>query len=185
MKNIVIFGAPGAGKGTQSDFIVSRYGLTHVSTGDLLRAEIANRTPLGLRIKSIIDAGQLVSDDIVETMISAAIASNQNGILFDGFPRTVEQAQTLDSLLDSHHRSITCMVQLEVPDDELMDRLLKRAKLQGRSDDNETTIRCRLEEYRNKTLAVAQYYAAQGKQRIVDGTGSIEEISIRIQSAIG
>ena len=115
MKNIVIFGAPGAGKGTQSDFIVEKYHLTHISTGDLLRAEIAQQTELGKRIKSIMDAGQLVSDDIVVEMMDKAIATDQNGILFDGFPRNVAQAETLDQLLAKHGRSITCMVRLEVP----------------------------------------------------------------------
>lgn len=185
MRNIVIFGAPGAGKGTQSTFLVEQYGLTHLSTGDLLRREMANRTPLGLRIKDIMDAGQLVSDDIVVEMIAAAVASDQQGMLFDGFPRTVDQAETLDKLMEQHGRSITCMVQLEVPRQELIRRLLERATLQGRADDNEVTIQRRLEEYDSKTLPVAQYYARQGKQLIIDGTGSIEEISRRIAEAIG
>ena len=120
MKNIVIFGAPGAGKGTQSDFIVEKYNLTHISTGDLLRKEIADKTPLGLRIKSIMDAGQLVSDDIVVEMIDNAIARDTKGILFDGFPRTVAQAETLDRLLSKHGRTLTCMVRLDVPREELI-----------------------------------------------------------------
>ena len=144
MKNIVIFGAPGAGKGTQSEYIVARYGLTHISTGDLLRKEIADQTPLGQRIKSIMDAGQLVSDDIVVEMIDKAIAANTNGILFDGFPRNVAQAETLDKLLAKHGRNITCMVQLDVPREELIRRMLERAKISGRSDDNEETIKNRL-----------------------------------------
>ena len=185
MKNIVIFGAPGAGKGTQSDFIVENYGLTHVSTGDLLRKEIADQTELGLRIKSIMDAGQLVSDDIVVEMMDKAIANDKNGMLFDGFPRTVAQAETLDRLLAKYCRELTCMVQLEVPKDELMRRLLERAKIQGRADDNEATINNRLQEYNNKTKPVADYYAAQGKQRIVDGLGTIEDIAARIRTAIG
>ena len=185
MKDIVIFGAPGAGKGTQSDFIVERYGLTHVSTGDLLRKEIADQTELGKRIKSIMDAGQLVSDDIVSEMMDAAIAADNKGMLFDGFPRTVAQAETLDKLLAKHGRTVTCMVQLEVPREELIRRLLERAKIQGRADDNEETIANRLAEYGNKTLPVAQYYARQGKQKIIDGTGTIETIAARIQEAIG
>ena len=114
MKNIVIFGAPGAGKGTQSDFIVEHYGLTHVSTGDLLRKEIADQTELGKRIKNIMDNGQLVSDDIVIEMIDKAIAADTKGMLFDGFPRTVAQAETLDQLLAKHGRTLTCMVQLDL-----------------------------------------------------------------------
>lgn len=184
MKDIVIFGAPGAGKGTQSDFIVSHYGLTHVSTGDLLRSEIAAQTDLGLRIKAIIENGQLVSDDIVVSMIDRAIAADTHGMLFDGFPRTVAQAQTLDRLLATHHRTLTAMVQLEVPEAELMHRLLERAKIQGRADDNEQTIANRLAEYRAKTLPVAEYYASQGKRHIVDGLGTIEQIADRIRQVL-
>ena len=185
MKNIVIFGAPGAGKGTQSDFIVEHFGLTHVSTGDLLRKEIADQTELGKRIKSIMDEGRLVSDDIVVEMMDKAIASDTKGMLFDGFPRTVSQAETLDRLLAKHGRELTCMVQLDVPREELIRRLLERAKIQGRADDNEVTIANRLDEYNNKTLPVAEYYAKQGKQRLINGLGSIEEIADRVRTAIG
>ena len=184
MKNIVIFGAPGAGKGTQSDFIVSHFGLTHVSTGDLLRKEIADQTELGKRIKSIMDEGRLVNDDIVVEMMDKAIAADTKGMLFDGFPRTVSQAETLDKLLAKHGRELTCMVQLEVPREELIRRLLERAKIQGRADDNEQTIANRLDEYNNKTLPVANYYAKQGKQKLIDGLGTIEDIAARIKAAI-
>ena len=184
MKNIVIFGAPGAGKGTQSDFIVEKYNLTHISTGDLLRKEIADKTPLGLRIKSIMDAGQLVSDDIVVEMIDNAIARDTKGILFDGFPRTVAQAETLDRLLDKHGRTLTCMVRLDVPREELIRRMLERAKVSGRSDDNEETIKNRLVEYENKTLPVASYYEKQGKAVAINGLGDIQRISQDIANAI-
>lgn len=184
MKNIVIFGAPGAGKGTQSDFIVEKYNLTHISTGDLLRKEIADKTPLGLRIKSIMDAGQLVSDDIVVEMIDNAIARDTKGILFDGFPRTVAQAETLDRLLAKHGRTLTCMVRLDVPREELIRRMLERAKVSGRSDDNEETIKNRLVEYENKTLPVASYYEQQGKAVAINGLGDIQRISQDIASAI-
>lgn len=177
MLNIVIFGAPGAGKGTQSDFIVEKYHLTHISTGDLLRKEIAEQTELGKRIKGIMDAGQLVSDDIVVEMIDKAISNDTNGILFDGFPRNVAQAETLDNLLAKHGRSLTCMVQLDVPKDELVRRMLERAKVSGRSDDNEETIKHRLVEYENKTLPVAEYYKKQNKQLKINGLGKIEDIS--------
>ncbi len=184
MKNIVIFGAPGAGKGTQSDFIVEKYGLTHISTGDLLRKEIADGTPLGLRIKGIMDAGQLVSDDIVVEMIDNAITRDTKGILFDGFPRNVAQAETLDRLLAKHGRTLTCMVRLDVPREELIRRMLERAKVSGRSDDNEETIKNRLVEYENKTLPVASYYEKQGKEVKINGLGDIKRISLDIANAI-
>lgn len=184
MKNIVIFGAPGAGKGTQSDFIVEKYNLTHISTGDLLRKEIADQTELGKRIKSIMDAGQLVSDDIVIEMIDNAIARDTKGILFDGFPRNVAQAEVLDKLLAKHGCTLSCMVRLDVPREELIRRMLERAKVSGRSDDNEETIKNRLVEYENKTLPVADYYAKQGKEVKINGLGDIKRISEDIASAI-
>lgn len=184
MKNIVIFGAPGAGKGTQSDYIVEKFGLTHISTGDLLRKEIADRTPLGLRIKDIMDAGQLVSDDIVVEMIDNAIARDTKGILFDGFPRNVAQAEILDQLLAKHGRILTCMIRLDVPREELIRRMLERAKISGRSDDNEETIKNRLVEYENKTLPVSAYYNKQGKEIKINGLGDIARISQDIAKAI-
>jgi len=184
MKNIVIFGAPGAGKGTQSDFLVERFHLTHISTGDLLRKEIADQTELGKRIKSIMDAGQLVSDDIVVEMIDNAIARDTQGILFDGFPRNVAQAEVLDKLLAKHGRSLTCMVRLDVPREELIRRMLERAKVSGRSDDNEETIKNRLVEYENKTLPVAAYYEKQGKAININGFGDIKQISMDIEKAV-
>ena len=184
MKNIVIFGAPGAGKGTQSDFIVEKFGLTHISTGDLLRKEISNQTELGIRIKSIMDAGQLVSDDIVIEMIDNAIALDTKGILFDGFPRNVAQAEVLDQLLAKHGRTLSCMFRLDVPRDELIHRMLERAKVSGRSDDNEETIKKRLVEYENKTLPVAAYYEKQKKEVKINGLGDIKRISSDIAQAI-
>lgn len=184
MKNIVIFGAPGAGKGTQSDFIVEKYALTHISTGDLLRKEIADQTELGKRIKSIMDAGQLVSDDIVIEMIDNAIARDTKGILFDGFPRNVAQAEVLDKLLANHGRTLTCMIRLDVTREELIRRMLERAKVSGRSDDNEETIKNRLVEYENKTLPVADYYSKQGKEVKINGLGDIKRISEDIANAI-
>lgn len=184
MKNIVIFGAPGAGKGTQSEFLVKRYNLFHISTGDLLRKEIADQTELGLRIKSIMDSGSLVSDDIVVEMIDKAIAASQQGILFDGFPRNVAQADVLDKLMAKHGRAITCMVSLDVPREELIRRMLERAKTSGRSDDNEETIKHRLVEYEQKTLPVAEYYEKQGKHIKINGFGSVESIAENIAAAV-
>ena len=184
MKNIILFGAPGAGKGTQSDLLVERYGLTHISTGDLLRKEIADQTALGKRIKDIMDKGCLVSDDIVVEMIDNAIAHDSNGILFDGFPRNVAQAETLNKLLAKHGRSLTCMVSLEVPREELIRRMLERAKVSGRSDDNEETIKNRLVEYEAKTLPVAAFYEKLNLLVRVNGTGDIKAISEAIVAEI-
>lgn len=184
MLNIVIFGAPGAGKGTQSDLLVEHFHLNHISTGELLRKEMADKTPLGLRIKETMDAGHLVSDDIVVEMIDNAIAADTQGILFDGFPRNVAQAETLDRLMAKHGREVTCMVCLDVPREELIRRMLQRALTSGRSDDNEATIKQRLVEYDNKTLPVAAYYEQQNKLVRVDGTGDIEAISANIVRAI-
>ena len=185
MKNIVIFGAPGAGKGTQSEFLVEKYNLNHISTGDLLRKEIADQTELGKRIKSIMDSGSLVSDDIVVEMIDNAIAKSDRGMLFDGFPRNVKQAETLDNLMKKHGREITCMVSLDVPREELIRRMLERAKTSGRSDDNEQTIKHRLEEYERQTKPVADYYQRQNKLIPINGLGKIEDIASNIAKVIG
>lgn len=184
MLNIILFGAPGAGKGTQSDLLVERYGLNHISTGDLLRKEIAEQTELGKRIKSIMDNGQLVSDDIVVEMIDKAIATDTQGILFDGFPRNVAQAETLEKLMDRHGRKLTCTVSLEVPREELIRRMLERAKVSGRSDDNEETIQNRLREYEAKTMPVAAYYDRKGILVKINGLGDIASISKSIVAEI-
>lgn len=180
MLNIVLFGAPGAGKGTQSDLLVEKYGLNHVSTGELLRKEIADGTELGIRIKDIMDSGKLVSDDIVVEMMDKVIASDNKGILFDGFPRNVAQAETLDNLLAKHGKKLTCMVSLDVPREELIRRMLERAKVSGRSDDNEETIKSRLQEYESKTKPVAEYYKKKNMLVEVNGTGAIKDISCSI-----
>ena len=184
MLNIIIFGAPGAGKGTQCELLAKKYNLNHISTGDLLRQEIANATPLGQRIKGIIDAGNLVSDDIVVEMIDNALARDTQGILFDGFPRTVAQAEMLDQMLAKHQRALTCTISLEVPTAELCRRMVERAAVSGRSDDNEETIKQRLDEYAKKTFPVASYYVKQGKLVHINGFGDVKKINQDITDAI-
>lgn len=185
MINIALFGAPGAGKGTQSKMLVEKYDLTYVSTGEALRKEITDGTELGMRIKDIMDAGQLVSDEIVVEMIDKIIAGNtRKGVLFDGFPRNVAQAETLDNLLAKYGTNLLCMISLDVPREELVRRMLERAKVSGRSDDNEETIKNRLREYENKTLPVADYYKAKGLYIPVNGFGSIDDISRNIMKEI-
>jgi adenylate kinase len=178
MLNIVLFGPPGAGKGTQSEKLIQKYGLTHISTGDLLRSEICNNTALGLEAKKLMDEGQLVPDDVVIGMIDNKINANKQaaGFIFDGFPRTVAQAKALDKLLEKDGTAISAMIELEVDREELVSRLVKRGETSGRSDDYEVTINKRIVEYENKTRPVAEYYAAQGKLFKVHGIGEIDEI---------
>lgn len=179
MLNIVLFGPPGAGKGTQSQNLINKYGLVHLSTGDLLRSEISNGTELGLKAKSIMDRGELVSDEIVIGMIESKLDANPNanGFIFDGFPRTKAQAEALDDLLQKKGTAISCMIALEVNDEELTKRLLERGKLSGRADDqNEGIIRNRINEYNNKTLPLKEFYSEQGKFHSIYGIGSIDGI---------
>ena len=179
MFNIILFGPPGSGKGTQSQNLVARYGLKHLSTGDLLRSEIAEQTPLGIEAKNFIDKGQLVPDEVVIGMISTALETNPDaqGFLFDGFPRTDAQAEALDKLLHLKKTSIAVMIALDVSEDELIHRLLQRGQSSGRSDDvNEAIIRSRIEEYENKTKPVAEYYKQFDKVVHVKGEGSIDDI---------
>ena len=186
MLNLVLFGPPGAGKGTQSQRVIDQFGLMHLSTGDMLRAEMASGSELGDQVKSIIAAGQLVSDEIVIALIAKRLDAHADapGFIFDGFPRTVAQAEALDHLLAEKHTAITAMISLVVPDEELVTRLVKRGEESGRSDDNEETIRKRIVEYNDKTLPVASHYQAQGKLHEVKGVGSIEEIAGRIAAVL-
>ncbi|WP_299702903.1 adenylate kinase [uncultured Pontibacter sp.] len=179
MLNIVLFGPPGAGKGTQSQKLIDKYNLIHLSTGDLLRSEIAAGTELGMKAKSLMDNGLLVPDEVVIGMIENKVKENNHagGFIFDGFPRTVPQAQGLDKLLMDLGTEISCMIALKVDDEELTKRLLLRGQTSGRPDDqNEELIRKRIVEYNTKTTPVADYYAGQDKFYAVDGIGEIEEI---------
>jgi adenylate kinase len=187
MFNLILFGPPGSGKGTQSEKIIARYGLKHLSTGDLLRSEIAASTSLGLEAKTFMDKGQLVPDAVVIGMIRSAMEKNPDakGFLFDGFPRTVAQAEALDQLLAEKGTSIHSMIALMVQEEELIKRLLNRGLTSGRSDDtNETVIRARIEEYQNKTTAVAGHYRALNRFAELEGEGGIEEIFSRIAGEI-
>lgn len=177
MFNLVLFGPPGSGKGTQSANIVSAYGLRHISTGDLLREEVAVQTPLGVEAKKYMDQGLLVPDEVVIGMISSRIdeAPDARGFIFDGFPRTTAQATALDALLEFKNTRIHLVLSLDVPQAELTRRMLGRAAVSGRSDDNAEVIVKRIEEYRNKTAPVAQYYDAQGKLEAIRGDHTIEE----------
>lgn len=179
MLNLVLFGPPGAGKGTQSEKLIKKYGLVHLATGNLLRDEITAKTPLGIAAETVMAKGELVSDTIVIGMIANKLTENKtaNGFIFDGFPRTVAQAQALDLLLGEHQTSITKMLALEVNEEELTTRLLLRGKDSGRADDqNEAIIRNRVQQYYKNTLPVADYYQAQNKCTKITGIGSIGDI---------
>jgi adenylate kinase len=179
MFNLILFGPPGSGKGTQSEKLIAKYGLKHLSTGDLLRSEIAAQTPLGVEAKKLMDKGQLVPDEVVIGMISSALDANPGakGFLFDGFPRTSAQAEALDKLLELKKTAIAMMLALNVSEEELVKRLMKRGETSGRSDDtNEAVIRARIIEYRNKTAIVADYYQKFDKVVLVKGEGSVDDI---------
>lgn len=187
MINILIFGAPGSGKGTQSKKIAEKYGLEHISTGDILRNEIANHTKLGEIAEHFIKEGQLVPDEHVVAMLEKHIDEKHNqvkGFIFDGFPRTIAQADALKEMLDRHGYDISLMINLDVPEDELKVRLIKRGEVSGRSDDNEEAISKRLVEYYNKTEPLIEYYLSRGLFTPVKGVGSIDEIFERISHAI-
>jgi adenylate kinase len=187
MFNLILFGPPGSGKGTQSENIIAAFGLQHLSTGNLLRTEIANQTPLGLKAKTLMDAGQLVPDEVVIGMVDNFMSAHPEakGFLFDGFPRTTAQCVALDALLKQKSSEINVVLALEVGEAELVKRLLGRGATSGRSDDtNETIIRARIQEYHDKTTAVATYYAQFQKVVAVKGEGTVESIYADLKKEI-
>jgi adenylate kinase len=187
MLNIVLFGPPGAGKGTQSEKLLAKYGLLHLSTGDLLRTEVSAQTPLGIKAKEFMDKGNLVPDEVVIGMIENKLVANPqaNGFIFDGFPRTTAQAEALDGLLTKKSTSISMMLALEVEKEELIVRLLNRGKDSGRSDDQDPAIiENRINEYNNKTAPLKNYYGQQNKLHSIQGVGSIDDIFAALCAAI-
>ena len=183
MINIVLFGKPGAGKGTQAEFLKEKYNLTHLSTGDIFRFNIKNDTDLGKLAKTYMDKGDLVPDEITIQMLQSEVDKNphSSGFLFDGFPRTLAQAAALDQFLESKGQSITATIALEADDTILVARLLERGKTSGRPDDqDEEKIRNRYDEYNQKTAPLMHYYQDQGKFYAVDGIGTIEEVTARL-----
>ncbi len=179
MKNIVIFGAPGAGKGTQSDRIIEKYGLGHISTGDVLRSEIKAGSDLGRTAKAYIDQGQLIPDDLMISILAKvydAFGPDHKGVIFDGFPRTIPQAEALKGMLADRGHEVAAMIELHVPEDELMKRLVERGKESGRSDDNEETIKKRLNVYHTQTAPLCDWYSQEGLHHEVNGLGDVERI---------
>jgi adenylate kinase len=186
MLNVVILGAPGSGKGTQSDLLQKEFGLTHISTGDVLRQEIKDETELGKIAKSYIDKGQLAPDDLICNILYKKLDSLQNikGIIFDGFPRTLPQAEALEKILRKRGTDVTLLLDLIVEEEELIKRLLERGKLSGRSDDNAETIQLRLNVYHSQTVPLADYYRKKRKYVPIEGVGSIEQIFHHIKDAV-
>ncbi|MBO5382404.1 MAG: adenylate kinase [Bacteroides sp.] len=187
MLNIVIFGAPGSGKGTQSERIVAKYGINHISTGDVLRAEIKNGTELGKIAKGYIDQGQLIPDELIIDILAKTLDSfkDSKGVIFDGFPRTIPQAEALKKVLADRGQEVSIMLDLDVPEDELMTRLIKRGQESGRADDNEETIKKRLVVYHSQTAPLIDWYKAEGQYCHINGLGTMEGIFEEICKAIG
>jgi adenylate kinase len=184
--NVILFGAPGSGKGTQSVYIAEKYGLEHLSTGDLLRAEQKNQTELAQLISSYTDQGNLVPDDLIISMLANVLDTkkNANGYIFDGFPRTTAQAEALKVMLAERGIEVSIMIDLEVEEEELIDRLLKRGITSGRSDDKYETIQKRIQVYHAKTAPVLDFYKNEGLATVIMGTGTLQEIFNRITAAI-
>ena len=187
MKNIVIFGAPGSGKGTQSDLLVQKYGFKHISTGDVLRNEIKNGTELGKTAKGYIDEGKLIPDDLMVSILASVYDSfgkDHEGVIFDGFPRTIPQAEALKNMLAERGHKVAAMIELDVPEEELMKRLLRRGQIEGRSDDNEETIKKRLVVYHSQTAPLIDWYKQEGQYAHIHGSGRLEDITAEICAAI-
>lgn len=179
MKNIVIFGAPGSGKGTQSDKLIEKYGLEHISTGDVLRAEIKKGTELGKTAQSFIDKGNLIPDDLMVSILAKvydAFGREHKGVIFDGFPRTIPQAEALKQMLSERGDKVAAMIELAVPEDELMKRLILRGQQSGRADDNEETIKKRLVVYHSQTQPLIEWYKQEGLHHYIDGLGNLDRI---------
>ena len=188
MFNLVIFGAPGSGKGTQSENLIQNYGLYHISTGDVLRDHIKRGTELGKIADSFISDGKLIPDDLMINILADVLDKHtdatRNGVIFDGFPRTIEQAKALKTMLAERGSQVDIVIGLEVPEEELIDRLIKRGKESGRSDDNLETIKKRLDVYHNQTSPLRDFYIGEGCYKAIEGVGSIDEIFGRIAAAL-
>lgn len=186
--NLIIYGAPGGGKGTQSSLLIDEYKLKHLSTGDILRNEIAKNTSLGKIANGYISNGELVPDDLVIKIIDSILGNidfdQYNGIVFDGFPRTVAQAEALEKLFEEHKMTVDVLIDLDTDEEELINRLLLRGKTSGRSDDNLQTIKTRLETYKEQTMPVSKYYKDKNRYTKVQGVGTIDEIFERIKEVI-
>ena len=187
MKNIVIFGAPGSGKGTQSDLLILHYGLGHISTGDVLRNEIQKGTELGKTAQRIIDKGNLIPDDLMISILAKEYDSygrGHKGVIFDGFPRTIPQAEALKKMLEERTDKVAAMIELDVPEEELMQRLILRGQQSGRADDNEETIKKRLVVYHSQTQPLIEWYKKEGLHHYVNGSGTLERIFADIQKIV-
>lgn len=186
MSRMILLGPPGAGKGTQATSLIDRLGIPHVSTGDMLRAAVAAETPVGLQAKAVMESGELVSDEIVIGIAEERLSEDdaQKGFLLDGFPRTIAQAEALEGLLSKLGVELDCCLALTVDNDAIVERLLKRAEIEGRADDNEETIRERMREYDAKTAPLLDFYKSRGRLVDVDGMGTIEEVGERIKQAL-
>lgn len=186
MLNIIIFGAPGSGKGTQSQKLIDKYHLTHISTGDILRNEIEKHSKLGELANKYMSQGQLVPDDVVINILDELLAHNPDnvGYIFDGFPRTLKQGEAMDEMLSSRKESVNVVLSLEVDDEQLTDRLIKRGEVSGRNDDTPETIKSRLQVYYRQTAQLKDYYAEQNKLVKIDGMGTVDDIFARIEKVI-
>ena len=181
MLNIVIFGAPGSGKGTQSERLIDKYNLYHISTGELLRGHISRGTDLGKVADSFISRGQLIPDELMIDVLADELDSNKDktasGVIFDGFPRTIQQAEALKKMLADRGTKIHAVIGLEVPEEELVDRMLRRGRIEGRADDNIETIKKRLDVYHRQTSPLREYYLSEGKYKPIKGHGSVDDIA--------